>query len=90
MDTNHSDRSRGDNHEQGNIRRNPGLPGSGMTFVLIAIAVLFAIAFFYMTKVSQSDRRAEAVTEAAASVDNATSSIGRAAEKAAGKLRQDR
>lgn len=89
MHTQHTGNGHGD-HEPGRTRRTSVLPGSGMTFFLIVLALLLAIAFFYITKESRSDRRADAVTEAAETVDNATSSVARAAEKAAGKLRQDK
>ena len=89
MDNEHSGRDRG-NEEPRKRRSISVLPASGMTLFLIAMALLFAIGFFYATKASRSDRRAEAVTEAAASVDNAGSSIERVSEKVAGKHRQDR
>jgi len=62
--------------------------GSGTTFLLVAIALILAIAFFYLTKDKRDDRRADAVTQAAESVDNATASIGSAAQNAASDLRQ--
>ena len=62
--------------------------GSGGVFALVALALLLAIGFFYLTNERRGDKRADAVTQAAGSVDNAARMVGDAAQKAADKLRQ--
>ncbi|WP_066698116.1 hypothetical protein [Sphingobium amiense] len=83
----HSDRSSHPVSDETPKVRQP-LFGSGTTFFLVALAVILAIVFFYMTKDAREDRRADAVTEAAASVDNATARVGSAAQNVARDLRQ--
>ena len=63
--------------------------GSGLVFTLVALALVLAIGFFYVTNESRDDRRADAVTQAADSVDRAASRAGDAARNAADSLRQD-
>lgn len=60
--------------------------GSLIIFALVAIALLLAIGFFYMTK-ERNDSRADALTEAAGSVDSAAHVVGDAAKNAADTLR---
>jgi len=64
----------------------PRSRGSGIIFALIALALVLAIGFFYMTKERQREP-ADAVTDAAASVDSAANVIGSAARNAADTLR---
>ena len=63
--------------------------GSGTTFFLIALAVILAVIFFYLTKDGRQDRRADTVTGAAAWVDNAAGHVERAAQNVARDLPQD-
>lgn len=60
--------------------------GSLIIFLLVAIALILAIGFFYMTK-ERDDRRADTLTEAAGSVDSAAHMVGDAAKNAADTLR---
>ncbi|WP_176596013.1 MULTISPECIES: hypothetical protein [Sphingobium] len=60
--------------------------GSLIIFALVAIALVLAIGFFYMTK-ERNDSRADALTEAAGSVDSAAHVVGDAAKNAADTLR---
>lgn len=62
--------------------------GSGVVFALVALALVLAIGFFYLTNDGRDDRRADAVTEAADSVDRAASRAGEAAKNAADSLRK--
>jgi hypothetical protein len=61
-----------------------------MVFALVALALILAIAFFYLTNDSRDDRPAEAVTSAAGSVDDAARGIGDATRDAAENLREKR
>lgn len=63
--------------------------GGGVVFALVALALLLAIGFFYLTNDRREDRAAEAVTQAAGSVDDAARIVGDAAKNAADKLRND-
>ncbi|MBV2146912.1 hypothetical protein KRZ98_01215 [Sphingobium sp. AS12] len=63
--------------------------GSGVVFALVALALILAIGFFYLTNDRRDDRQAEAVTGAAQSVDDAAKMVGDAAKDAADKLRND-
>ena len=56
--------------------------GSGVVFALVALALILAIGFFYLTNDRRDDRQAEAVT-----VDDAAKLVGDAAKNAADKLR---
>ena len=60
--------------------------GSGVIFALVAIALILAIGFFYLTKERESGPDT-AVTEATESVDSAATVVGDAAQKAADELR---
>lgn len=60
--------------------------GSLIIFVLVAIALILAIGFFYMTK-DQNDRPADALTTTAESADSAAHVVGNAAKSAADRLR---
>ena len=62
--------------------------GSGVIFTLVALALVLAIGFFYLTNDGRDDRRADAVTKAADSVDKAASRAGEAARDAANSLRK--
>lgn len=59
--------------------------GSGLIFVLIAIALILAIGFFYLTKDRESDQ-SRVLMEAAESADSAARVVGNAAENAADRL----
>lgn len=61
--------------------------GSGVVFALVAIALVLAIGFFYMTNDHRKDRAADSVTHAADSVDDAAKVVGQAAKNAADTLR---
>jgi uncharacterized protein HemX len=63
--------------------------GSGVVFALVAIALILAIGFFYMTNERRGDARADKITEAAGSVDDAAKVVGEAARNAADTLRND-
>ena len=60
--------------------------GSGVIFALVAIALILAIGFFYLTKERESGPDT-VVTDAAESVDSAATVVGDAAQKAADQLR---
>jgi len=60
---------------------------SGVVFALVALALILAIGFFYMTNERRGDRQADKVTEAAGSVDDAARVVGDAAKNAADTLR---
>jgi uncharacterized protein HemX len=64
--------------------------GSGVVFALVALALILAIGFFYLTNDRRDDRQAEAVTGAAQSVDDAAKMVGDAAKDAADKLRDNK
>ena len=59
--------------------------GSGLIFVLIAIALVLAISFFYLTK-DRDDGQSRVVTEAVEAADSAARVVGDAAENAADQL----
>ena len=59
--------------------------GSGLIFFLIAIALILAIGFFYLTK-DRENEQGRNVTEAAASANDAVRLVGDAANNAAGQL----
>lgn len=59
---------------------------SGVVFAIVALALILAIGFFYLTddgRNGRDDRKAEEVTRAAASIDNAAQAVGTAAKNAA-------
>lgn len=60
----------------------------GVIFALVAIALILAIGFFYLTEHRRNDRRADAVTGAAQSVDDAARVMEEAARNAADRLRK--
>lgn len=62
--------------------------GSGVIFALVAIALILAIGFFYLTNERRGDKRADAVTGAAQSVDDAARVMEEAARNAADRLRK--
>ncbi|WP_066516080.1 hypothetical protein [Sphingobium cloacae] len=62
--------------------------GSGLVFLLITLALILAIGFFYLSK-GREDRRADRLTEAANSIDNAATIVGDAAKNAADAFRKD-
>jgi len=64
------------------------LHGSGITFALVAIALILAIGFFYLTNDHSRDKRADVVTGTAQSVDEAAQVIEKAARNAADRLRK--
>lgn len=80
----------------GKERRRPAEPhkvvgdktrgNGGIVFALVAIALILAIGFFYLTNERREDRRADAVTKAAGSVDDAARIVGDAAKDAARDL----
>ncbi|KMS58604.1 hypothetical protein V473_11025 [Sphingobium cupriresistens LL01] len=61
--------------------------GSSVVFALVALALILAIGFFYMTNERRGDRQADKVTQAAGSVDDAARVVGDAAKNAADTLR---
>lgn len=62
--------------------------GSGLVFLLVALALILAIGFFYLSK-ERSDREADRMTQAANSVDDAARVVGDAARNAADSFRKD-
>lgn len=78
-------RSGGPPHGSGPIDEGPRIErsrGSGLIFALVAIALILAIGFFYLTK-DREDDQSRVVTEAAESVDSAARVVGDAAQNAA-------
>lgn len=61
--------------------------GSGVVFALVALALILAIAFFYMTNERRQERQADKVTKAAGAVDDAAQIVSEAARNAADSLR---
>lgn len=61
--------------------------GSSVVFALVALALILAIAFFYLTNERRQDRQADKLTEAAGAVDDAAGVVGDAAKNAADALR---
>ncbi|EQB08740.1 hypothetical protein L288_07395 [Sphingobium quisquiliarum P25] len=59
--------------------------GSGLIFILIAIALVLAIGFFYLTK-DRENGPERAVTDAANSADSAVRLVGDAAQNAADQI----
>lgn len=59
----------------------------GMTFVIVALALVLAIGFFFMVDQRNDDVRGRAITDAAETVDNAARTIGDAGQRAMNKLR---
>ena len=68
----------------------PPQSNSGVILALVAIALILAISFFYLTNERRQDRQADAVTDAAASADNAVQAMGDAARNAADDLERTR
>lgn len=62
--------------------------GSGLVFLLVTLALILAIGFFYLSK-ERGNRQAERVTQAANSVDDAAKVVGDAARNAADAFRKD-
>jgi len=60
--------------------------GSLIIFLLVAIALILAIGFFYMTK-DRRDDQADVVIDSANSADSAAHVVGDAARNAAAMLR---
>lgn len=77
-------------------RQPPDIPvvnrqaGSAIIFAIIALALLLAVGFFYLTGDRDDDRPADTVTQAAGSLDDAARSVGDAAKNAAHSLRKDK
>ena len=65
-------------------------PNSGVVLGLVALALVLAVGFFYLTNDDRRDRRADAVTQAAASADEAGQAMGDAAQNAADDLNRTR
>lgn len=63
--------------------------GSGLLLAIVAIALILAIGFFYLSSERREDRQADAVTNAAGAVDDAARIVGDAAKNAADTLRND-
>lgn len=61
--------------------------GSAIVFAVVALALLLAIIFFYLTNDWRQDRRADKLTEAAGAFDDAAAVVGDAAKNAADALR---
>lgn len=64
--------------------------GNGVVFALVALALILAIGFFYLTNEKRGDWQADAMTKAAGSIDDAAKVVGDAAKNAADKLRNDK
>ena len=61
-------------------------PGSGLIFALVAIALILAISFFYLTKDREANQ-GNVITQAEDSSDSAARIVGDAAQNAADTLR---
>lgn len=59
----------------------------GMVFVIVVLALLLAIGFFFLTNQRREDAQSRAITDAAETVDNAARSVGDAAQRAMDRLR---
>ncbi|WP_062731243.1 hypothetical protein [Sphingobium abikonense] len=59
---------------------------SGVVLGVVALALVLAVGFFYLTNDDRRDRRADAVTQAAASADEAVQAMGDATRNAANDL----
>jgi hypothetical protein len=66
---------------------NPARSGSGVILALVALALILAIGFFYLTNDRRGDGRADKVTRAADSADQMVIGVGDAARDAAHDLR---
>ncbi len=66
----------------------PVTRGTGIIGLLIALALILAIGFFYMTNDHRRDRQADAVTDAATAMDDAARIVSTAAKNAADSLRK--
>jgi uncharacterized protein HemX len=60
--------------------------GSGMIFVLVAIALILAISFFYLTK-DRDDEQSRVMTEVVQTSGSAADVVGDAAQQMADRLR---
>ena len=69
------------------MRQAGRLRGTGVIFALVAIALILAITFFYLTK-EREEKESRVITEAAESADSAARVVGNAAQDAANRLRQ--
>lgn len=67
----------------------PGSHGRLIPLVLIVIALVLAVSFFYLTNDKRRDRPAQSVTNAAASVDHAARAVGDAARNAANDMSKE-
>ena len=68
----------------------PPRSNSGVVLGVVALALILAVGFFYLTNDDRRDRRADAVTQAAASADEAVQSMGDATRNAANDLDRER
>lgn len=59
----------------------------GMTFVIVALALMLAIGFFFMVDQRNDEGQGQAITDAAETVDNAARTIGDAGQRAMDRLR---
>jgi type II secretory pathway pseudopilin PulG len=59
----------------------------GMVLVIVVLALLLAVGFFFLTHQRRDDAGGRALTDAADTVDNATRSIGDAAQRTVDRLR---
>jgi hypothetical protein len=64
----------------------PPRSNSGVVLGVVALALVLAVGFFYLTNDDRRDRRADAVTQAAASADEAVQAMGDATRNAANDL----
>lgn len=62
--------------------------GTGLIFVLIALALILAIGFFYMTK-DREPGQGTVITEVTEPADSAVRVVGDAAENAAGQFERN-
>ncbi|WP_370309582.1 hypothetical protein [Sphingobium abikonense] len=68
----------------------PPRSNSGVVLGVVALALVLAVGFFYLTNDDRRDRRADAVTQAAASADEAVQAMGDATRNAANDLDRER
>ena len=64
-------------------------PGrSAMTFLIVALALVLAIGYFFLTSERRADRGSDAVTQMADDVDNGARAVGDAAAGSLDRLRK--
>lgn len=62
----------------------------GVVYLIVGLALLLAIGFFFIAEKNKQDARSTAVTKAAEKIDDAAQSVGDAAGRAFDRLRNER